>query len=374
MKRYVAIDSGKFATKVAEYIPGETEEQSFVKVFSIRTKASEGDFRDDAIEANTVVVNIDGETYKIGNGARGEGAELDTNKKSDVHRLCTLTALAYLASDNSEDPDEFCVAIGLPAKDWSVVSKRIDYKDYILPEGEVNISIKKRSTSPVKEKKFKIAQRYVFPESIGALFMDETINSVTPTTITGVIDLGNLNLNATLWQGVEPVLDKSATAELGGAILIQELSQELSANIATCDELITANILKSEDRCLPASANLTENQIEESRKLIKRVLLQHAEKVKRVCRARNWSLDVTNIIAIGGTSKDLEEELKQTFGNNIVVLKDSSYCNALGYLRMLCARIPEVNKVIPFNFPSKEQSSGKEKVQEDGVAQKSTQK
>lgn len=368
MKRYVAIDSGKFATKVAEYIPGETEEQSFVKVFSIRTKASEGDFRDDAIEANTVVVNIDGETYKIGNGARGEGAELDTNKKSDVHRLCTLTALAYLASDNSEDPDEFCVAIGLPAKDWSVVSKRIDYKDYILPEGEVNISIKKRSTSPVKEKKFKIAQRYVFPESIGALFMDETINSVTPTTITGVIDLGNLNLNATLWQGVEPVLDKSATAELGGAILIQELSQELSANIATCDELITANILKSEDRCLPASANLTENQIEESRKLIKRVLLQHAEKVKRVCRARNWSLDVTNIIAIGGTSKDLEEELKQTFGNNIIVLKDSSYCNALGYLRMLCARIPEVNKVIPFNFPSKEQSSGKEKVQEDGVA------
>lgn len=354
MKRYVAIDSGKFATKVAEYIPGEKEDQDTVKVFSIRTKASEGDFRDDAIEANTVVVNIDGETYKIGNGARGEGAELDTNKKSDVHRLCTLTALAYLASDNSEDPDEFCVAIGLPAKDWSVVSKRIDYKDYILPEGEVNISIKKRSTSPVKEKKFKIAQRYVFPESIGALFMDETINRITPTTITGVIDLGNLNLNATLWQGVEPVLDKSATAELGGAILIQELSQEVSANIATCDELITANILKSEDRCLPASANLTEDQIEESRKLIKRVLLQHAEKVKRVCRARNWSLDVTNIIAIGGTSKDLEEELKQTFGNNIVVLKDSTYCNALGYLRMLCARVPEINKVIPFNFANKE--------------------
>lgn len=368
MKRYVAVDSGKFATKVAEYIPGETEEQDIVKVFSIRTKASEGDFRDDAIEANTVVVNIDGETYKIGNGARGEGAELDTNKKSDVHRLCTLTALAYLANDNPEDPDEFCVAIGLPAKDWSVVPKRIDYKDYILPEGEVNISIKKRSTSPVKEKTFKIAQRFVFPESIGALFMDETIDSITPTTITGVIDLGNLNLNATLWQGTEPVLDKSATAELGGAILIQELSQELSANIATCDELITANILKSEDRCLPASANLTEEQIEESRKLIKRVLLQHAEKVKRVCRARNWSLDVTNIIAIGGTSKDIEEELKQTFGNNIVVLKDSSYCNALGYLRMLCARVPEVNKVIPFNFPSKEQPSGKEKVQEDGVA------
>lgn len=354
MKRYVAVDSGKFATKVAEYIPGEKDSQKGrIKKFSIRTKASDGDFRDDAIEDSTVVVEIDGTVYKIGNGARGEGAALDTDKKSDVHRLCTLTALAYLASAN--EMDEFCVAIGLPAKDWSVVSKRIDYKDYILPEGEMKISIKKRSTSPIIEKTFTITNRFVFPESIGALFMDETIYDTTATSITGVIDLGNLNLNATLWQGTELVQDKSVTAELGGAVLIQELSQELTANITACDEMVTANILKdsTSDRHLPEGINLSDEQIDESRKIIKRVLKQHAEKVKRFCRARNWSLDVTRIVAIGGTSKDIEEELKEVFGN-ITILPNSTYCNVLGYLRMMCSRIPEINTVIPFDFVGKD--------------------
>lgn len=342
MVRYIAVDSGKFATKVAEY----DIHKKFIRKFSIRTKAGAGDFRDDAIEANTVIVDIDGMIYKIGNGARGTGAELETNKQSDVHKLCTLTAIATLASTN--ETDEIYVAIGLPAKDWAIVSKRMDYKDYILPDGDITISIKKNSTAAVIQKTFTIKQKYVFPESIGALFMDETIGSITPTSITGVLDLGNLNLNATLWQGTELIQDKSSTSELGAAILIQELSQEITSEITPCDELITANILKepAESRCLPDNMNLTKEQVDKSRILIKSVLRKHAEQVKRCCHARNWSLDVTRLIAIGGTSWDISDELKEVFGN-IIVLPESNYCNVLGYLRMMCARIPEINEVIP---------------------------
>lgn len=340
MVRYIAVDSGKFATKVAEY-DAKTKK---VRKFSIRTKADAGDFRDDAIETHTVVVEIEGQTYKIGNGARGTGAALETDKKTDIHRLCTLTGIATLASKDEED--EIYVAVGLPAKEWANVSKRMDYKDYILPSGKCKISIKKDSASPVVEKVFTIKERYVFPESIGALFMDETINSITPTTITGVLDIGNLNLNATLWQGTELLQDKSLTAELGGAILIQELSQELTTNIATCDDLITANILKSADRQIPTNGNLTDEQIAASKELIARVLQNHAEKIKRCCHARNWSLDVTNIVAIGGTSADLKDELTKAFGS-ITVLEDSTYCNVLGYLRMMCARIKEIGDIIP---------------------------
>lgn len=340
--RYIAVDPGKFSTKVAEYIPGKKG----IKKFSIRTKASAGDFRDDAIEANTVIVEIDGNVYKIGNGARGDGASLDTDKMTDVHRLCALTALATICS--GQETDDVYVAVGLPAKDWANVSKRMDYKDYILPDGECTISIKRSSTSQCQKKTFNIKKKFVFPESIGALFMDETIYDVSPTTITGVLDIGNLNLNATLWQGTELLEDKSSTAELGGSILIQELSQEISTNITACDELITANILKAdtEERQLPDNINLTQEQIDASKVLIKKVLREHAEKVKRVCRARNWSLDVTKIVAIGGTSRDIEEELKEVFGN-ITVLPDSQYCNAFGYLRMMCSKIEEIGDIIP---------------------------
>lgn len=341
MKRYLAIDSGKFATKVAEY----NSQNDTVRKFSIRTKAGEGDFRDDAIEEHTVVVEVDGKVYKIGNGARGIGASLDTDKKTDIHRLCTLTAIATVCSASEED--EIYCAVGLPAKDWANVGKRMDYKDYILPEGKMTVKIKAKSNAPVIEKKFTIKGRYVFPESIGALFMDETIGCVTPTSITGVLDIGNLNLNATLWQGTELLQDKSLTADLGGAMLIQELSQEISTNITPCDELIMANILKT-DRRLPSGINLTDEQVKESGALISRVLKEHAEKVKKSCRARNWSLDVTKIVAIGGTSDIIKDELMEVFGN-ITILPETPYCNAFGYLRIMCSQIPEIGKVIPLD-------------------------
>lgn len=339
MERFIAVDSGKFATKVAEY----NANKKSITTFSIRTKVSEGDFRDDAIEENTVVVRIGGETYKVGNGARGQGVALDTNKKTDTHKICVLTALATLASAN--EVDSINVALGLPATDWAQVSKRMDFKEFMLPEGEVEVEFKKDSRANVVKKKFKINNRYIFPESFGAIAQDGVLETITPTSITGVLDIGNLNLNATLWQGTELILDKSTTADLGGALLIQELSQEISANIVPCNELITANILKSSDRALPSGTNVSDEQIEKSRILIKKVLKEHAEKVKRVCQTKDWSLDVTKIVAIGGTSKDIKDELEAVFGN-ITVLPDASFCNALGYLRMMCAREPSIGTII----------------------------
>lgn len=341
MVRYLAVDSGKFGTKFAEY-DVKTDK---IKKFCIRTRVSAGDFRDDAIERQTVVAEIDGKVLKVGNGARGTGVELNTDKKTEDHRICTLTALAMLAS--SKEKDEMYVAIGLPASEWADVSKRMDFKDFMLPDGDITIKIKKDSNSPEVEKTFCIKQKFVFPESIGALFMDEVIDTVTSQSVTGVLDIGNLNLNATLWQGTEPLMDKSATQELGGAILIQKLAQELSV-ITTCDEMIVANILKMppEQRCLPDLGVLSEEDLARSREIVRRVLSEHAEEVKRCCRASKWSLDVTQIVAIGGTSKDISEELKEKF-KNIIVLKDSQYCNVLGYLRMMCARLPEIGKVIP---------------------------
>lgn len=339
MKRFVAVDTGKFATKVAV----EIEDKDTVKRFSIRTANCDGDFRDDAIEENTVVVQADtlGEqVYKVGNGARGIGAELTTDKKLDVHRICAMTALASVVSKSEED--EIYVAVLLPAKDWAVVSKREDFREFILPEGKVNIKIKGSGDAPINEKSFVIKKRFVFPESIGALFMDGIIDTVSPTSVVGVLDIGNLNLNATLWQGKDLVQDKSSTAELGGSILIQEIAQEISTNVTTCDEMIAAIILKTGE--VPQGMNLTDEQEEAILKIVARVKKLHADKIKKICHGRNWSLDLMKIIAIGGTAKDIEPELRDAFGDNLIVIENSEYVNVLGALRMMCAR--ELNKVI----------------------------
>lgn len=346
MERFIAIDSGKFATKVAEYRKDEKKEKK-VRTFQIRTKISDGDFIDDAIEKNTVIVEIDGHVYKVGNGARGEGANLDTDKNDDIHRICTLTALASVAS--SDEKDVFNVAVGLPAKDWAIPAKREEYKKAMLPEGDITITIRPNSKVEPITKTFTIKNRFALAESIGALFMDGIIEDVTtnPNIPTGVLDIGNLNLNATFWQGTELVYDKSSTQELGGAILIQELAQELSANIDYVDEIIAANILKAdpEERHLPMGLGLTEEEVQLSAEVTKKILRNHAEKIRRSCKQRNWSLKATRIVAIGGTSADIKNELKEVFGN-VKVLPNSTFCNALGYLRIMCSKLDSVNDII----------------------------
>ena len=56
MERYIAVDSGKFATKVAEYNINTDR----IRKFAFRTRIGEGDFRDDALERNTCIVELDG--------------------------------------------------------------------------------------------------------------------------------------------------------------------------------------------------------------------------------------------------------------------------------------------------------------------------
>ncbi len=344
MDRYIAVDSGKFATKVAEYLIKDDK----VRTFSVRTKISDGYFIDDAIENNTVVVEIDGHVYKVGNGAKGDGANLDTDKNDDIHRICTLTALATVAS--SSEKDVFHVAIGLPAKDWEIPPKREEYKTAMLPKGDIKITIRPNSRLEPITKTFTIKDRFAYPESIGALFMDGVIEDVTlhPNIPTGVIDIGNLNLNATFWQGKDPVYSKFCTQEIGGAILIQELAQELTSNIDYVDEIIAANILKAApgERHLPVGLGLTDEEVVRSEEIVKQVLKNYAEKIRRACKQRNWSLKTTRIVAIGGTSQDVKAELEEAFGN-ITVLPNSSMCNVLGYLRAMCASLPEINNIIP---------------------------
>ena len=342
MKRFVAVDTGKYATKVALY----DEKKDATKRFQIRTAHCEGDFRDDAVEDNTVIIQIgDGEVYKVGNGARGIGAELITDKKLDVHRICALTALASIASVKEED--EMVVAVLLPAKEWANVGKREDFREFILPTGKVTAKIKAKGDAPIQTKTFTIKKKYVFPESMGALFMDETIARVSPTSVMGVLDIGNLNLNATLWQGKDLVQDSSLTADLGGSILISELAQEISTNVTTCNEMIAAIILKTGE--LPTGMNVSAEQRDAILKIVAKVKKQHAEKVKRNCHSKNWSLDLMGIVAIGGTSKDIEAELKSVFGENLVVLANSEYVNVLGALRMMCAR--EFDKLVNIEMP-----------------------
>lgn len=336
MEMYIAVDSGKYATKVAVYNP-ETDN---AVTFKFRTRMGVGSFNDDALETSTVILETDGVTYKIGNGAQSEAA-LETSKASEIHRICTLAAVAMCTPEG--ETCDVHAAVGIPVKEWENVDKRMEYKKFILPDGETSVKIMTRNDLPPVVKKFRIVSKHVYPESQGALFLKKVAPRTNGTV--AVMDFGNLNINCTCWNHRELDRQYSITDELGGNILISGLSQELSAAFSRCDETYVAKVLRQpkKDRCL--KPNRPNPEIEESsRKMIDDYLLNHVRAIRRKCDAKHWSLDYMTIVFIGGTSDLLRDEIGQIFGESSYIPPHPEYANVAGFLRVMCSKF--MDKVI----------------------------
>ncbi|MEE1255988.1 MAG: ParM/StbA family protein [Lachnospiraceae bacterium] len=333
---YVAVDSGKYGTKMAVY----DVEKGETKKFCFRTKISDGFFEDDAIETATFIAEIDGKVYKIGNGAKQQ-ATLETSKKTETHKITTLAAIAMVV--NPHEVDNVHVAIGIPVNEFAVVSKRNEYREYILPDGEIEVKLKTKNEQDPETIKFKIVTKLVCPESSGVLYLNPVKYK---NSTTGVLDIGNLNLNGTYWNGFDLDSDYNITDELGGNILISGLSQLLSAEFSRCDENKVASILmkpKEERMLVPTHKNI---EVEErSKEIITNFLLQHVREIRRRCDTKHWSLDYMDLVFIGGTTKLLKNEIIEVFGEEVTIAEEGSYANVLGFLTKLCSRC--LNILIP---------------------------
>lgn len=327
MEKLISVDAGKFATKVALYNPdGNT-----VMKYKFRTKLDHGDFRDDNIEKNTYIAEINGETYKIGNGATTE-AKLEMTKLSKEHQICALTAIALAANDG----DIFHVAIGCPLKEYAVVDKREQYREQLLPSGDVTVTLKRNSNDEPTTVSFRIESKVVYAESSGVLYIDAKRfqgKSVGVIDIGGGTALGNISDNFE----INPAF--SVTTENGGNALITELSQELSAKFGRVDASYVAKLLKlpPEKRYL-SPKNGNKEVEEESKKFIHEFLINYLGRIHRACDAKSWSLDYIDLVFTGGTSETLAPEIREVFGEDIYIPAHSEFTNAVGFLKKLVAR------------------------------------
>ena len=328
MDRYLAVDCGKFGTKLAVY----NQKTDKILKLQFRTMLDKGNFLDDALERNTFIAEYEGKVYKIGNGATRE-ATLETTKMSEIHKISTLCAIAIAVQDG----DDVHVAIGCPIKDYEVVEKRVEYKDYILPEGKVTIKIKTKSDKEPETKTFNIVSRYVYPESAGVLYLD--MKRYAEKTC-GIIDIGGLNTNGTQYDDFEPSHKYSFTNEFGGSNLVSGLSQELTSEFKTrCSEDYVRRVIRLPLENRKLVPNRPNPEIEaKSAEIINDYMLNYVKEIKRSCDAKNWPLDFLDLTFIGGTTRILENEIKQVFGDKIFIPNNSEYANVVGFLRRLCAK------------------------------------
>lgn len=332
MERFIAVDSGKSATKMASF----DRETNTITESKFMTKVGKGNFADDAIENNTYIMEYNGNVYKIGRGAASE-AEAVTSKKSETHLLCTLYAIASICSEN--EVDEVHAAIGIPVKDFEDVDKRNDYKAYILPEGDITISYKPNSDSDVITKTFRIVSRHVYPETMGALFLTNEINTGT----VAVIDIGHLNVNETVYNNVEVDNVYSLTDTLGGNNLVTGLAQELSSAFSLVDEKTVCRALMKtgSDRCLKPTKPNPEIETK-SKEMIDEYTLNHVKAIRRLCDSKRWPVDFMDFIFIGGTSRLLKNEIYEVFGSDVLIPDKPEFANCRGFLRIMVAKTAKI--------------------------------
>lgn len=336
MKRYITVDSGKSTTKIAVY----DEKNNQILTEDILTKYDDGIFEDTDPGRNTSIVEYEGKVYKVGQGAVRE-AELKTSKMTFIHKLCTMFAIAKNCSP--DEVDEVYVGIGIPVKDYEFPEGRNAYRDYILPEGEITIRYKLSGNSPIETRTFKLVGRYVFPEGSGALFAPGVMGLGT----VGVIDIGHLNVNMTIYNGGDADQTMSVTTTKGGNALVSGLAQKLSAAYSFINKKQTFELLcrKGSDRCLkPIKPNA---EIEASSKeMVDQYLLDYVTAIREDCMAAQWSVDYTQFVFIGGTTQMVIDEIRTVFGDEVIIPGTGSYTNAVGFLIAMCGRPDVLGKKI----------------------------
>lgn len=334
---YIAIDPGKGDTKIAIYQP--ENEKKPVHICKFATRISDGDFRDDAIGNNTFLAEYENNTYKIGRNALRQ-ADLETSKMSMIHKLCVLSAIAMFCKDGEKV--NVHAAIGIPVRIWENVEKRVQYKDFMLPEGDIALQLKYPNSDNIMKREFQFVSRHVYPESQGAIFLKK----MDPNIPIAVIDIGNLNANFTIWNNGDLDSRYSMTDELGGAILLSELASVLSVEFSRIDEQEVLKTLMRPEAERMLKTNRRDKNVEcRSKELIDQYLLNHVIEIRRRCDARHWSLDFLQMVFIGGTASLLRKEIKEVFGDHVYIPKNAEFANCAGFLRRMCA--VELKKMIP---------------------------
>ncbi len=341
MTRYIAVDSGKLNTKVVALNPAYLEDnKANPYIISLFRTAYEDDatFEDEEPGSETYITEYEGKTYKIGKAARKD-AELESSKKGIAHKLCTMLAIARECSE--KEIDDVCVAIGIPVDNYLVVKERNEYRDTILPLGQHTVKYRDLN-GKIKEKTFNIVKRQVYPETIGAIFTP----GVDFTESVGVIDIGHLNVNMTIFNKgeIDPMSRRTTTK--GANFLVSGLAQELSNELQTTIQPNKAAEAIAKDRRLKFR-NPNPEKEERSAQIIERFITDYVKDIIEEIRIKGWSLDVMQLVVIGGGAIMIKNDLMQVFGENTVIPENSNIINAMGFLKLMCGRSDTLKVMLP---------------------------
>lgn len=254
------------------------------------------------IKGNEIQIEIDGETYVVGEGVNNLSLDKTNNY---THIICTYTALA---KNSPEYRNEFNIVLGYPL---NIYSANKDKYAAIYTTGEY-IRIKVNG----QEKLIKIKNCKVFPQGAGAIYSNP---AMFQGRLVGILDIGGLTINGCIFDNLNLIKESIFTENLGGIILKNNIKKALNS-------IYTLNIQEYEIDYIIKNGLKTDAK---SKIYINSVIEEHMEKIISIMRQNNWN-DELDIVAIGGGSLLLKDQLESMIPQ-IQVMQDPLNANVKGF-------------------------------------------
>lgn len=301
----IAVDSGKARTKAIGIVDGEN------KSFAFHTRIKDVPY--EKLETEDDVLTLNG-SHTIMASQNGTVEHNVTSKASDTHVRSTYYAISKMIPNGSE----IALAIGTPLSTFSNPKEMNRYRKVMLnySKGEVeDDTIKPAYPRTISFKvngeqfEYTVKQLEVYPESTGYLMFNSQLHE--EDDVLAVIDIGGLNVNASLYQrGMDgkfkPLSPKeSETSNLGVRALVFDiraaLSQYLSTNITVDDAAVALQ---------RGYYGIAPEMREETAAIIKQAREKHVENIADILEGLQWDFQNMRAAFVGGGSVLLREEIQ----------------------------------------------------------------
>lgn len=280
--------------------------------FSARSKVDETT-ETEVMSDKTYLLEVNGQRYMIGEGASKE--DYDVTKKKLHHKLLMYLGIArYVASY-----DKVYVVAGCPFSVFLNREKREQFRQYLL-DGRVEVKLDGRSVV------FDIADIKVVPESVGYLYRNP---AAYKHKLVGIIDIGGLNTNAAIYEGLRPIKETAFTLNEGGNILNTKIKHALR-------RALDVNVQDYEIMHILKNGVYVEGRLcEQGNRVVSEVMLEHIDSIIKETKRHNWNIAGLEIIFTGGGSQLLANHISYYLAH-AKVSEGGKWDNAEGFYQMGC--------------------------------------
>ncbi|MFJ7848149.1 hypothetical protein ACIQXR_04730 [Peribacillus sp. NPDC097224] len=314
---FIAIDSGKYATKAMMEYKGKTSTMLF------RTKLQEVSDVGVEIQPNSFKVEYEDTQYLLGDMVSENQSDFNLSKETLIHKLAIYTVIVEMMKKaNSYFHNvQLHVAVNVPINVYKSKSLKDSFKKFVENN---NRTIYFRLNNC--QYNFSLNDVTICFEGMGLTYANTVERQISSSA---VLDIGGLNTTYCTFNGIQPDFNSMTVSHLGMNTLKAKLEQEL---VQRYNRNISANDL---EQIIQKGYYSHMGKIDEdSKSVINYIKASHFEQIINYAKQHNYTFNQDRIYFAGGGSLLLQKEIQKSFPQASILI-NPQFANVKSFLEII---------------------------------------